>query len=96
MARPNHAGFEEGGTLLELRPRHFRPEEAGSKRGGETGALVDGPLGVKFRGDICPADDVHRPPGGFEVVGVTLHLWDYPDDGSVRGRCCAPAAGGPA
>ncbi len=27
---------------------------------------------------------------GLEVVGVTLHLWDYPDDGSVRGRCCAP------
>jgi tRNA-specific 2-thiouridylase len=27
---------------------------------------------------------------GFEVVGVTLHLWDYPDDGSVKGRCCAP------
>jgi len=27
---------------------------------------------------------------GKEVVGVTLHLWDYPDDGSVRGRCCAP------
>jgi tRNA-uridine 2-sulfurtransferase len=27
---------------------------------------------------------------GDEVVGVTLHLWDYPDDGSVRGRCCAP------
>lgn len=27
---------------------------------------------------------------GHEVVGVTLHLWDYPDDGSVRGRCCAP------
>ncbi len=27
---------------------------------------------------------------GWEVVGVTLHLWDYPDDGSVRGRCCAP------
>jgi tRNA-specific 2-thiouridylase len=27
---------------------------------------------------------------GFEVVGVTLHLWDYPDDGSVAGRCCAP------
>lgn len=27
---------------------------------------------------------------GREVVGVTLHLWDYPDDGSVRGRCCAP------
>src|SRR5262245_23896979 len=26
---------------------------------------------------------------GHEVVGVTLHLWDYPDDGSVRGRCCA-------
>src|SRR5262249_45476721 len=20
----------------------------------------------------------------------TLHLWDYPDDGSVKGRCCAP------
>lgn len=28
--------------------------------------------------------------GGLDVVGVTLHLWDYPDDGSVRGRCCAP------
>jgi tRNA-uridine 2-sulfurtransferase len=27
---------------------------------------------------------------GYEVVGVTLHLWDYPDDGSVRSRCCAP------
>ncbi|HEX9622095.1 MAG TPA: tRNA 2-thiouridine(34) synthase MnmA [Polyangiaceae bacterium] len=27
---------------------------------------------------------------GHEVVGATLHLWDYPDDGSVRGRCCAP------
>jgi tRNA-specific 2-thiouridylase len=26
---------------------------------------------------------------GFDVVGVTLHLWDYPDDGSVQGRCCA-------
>lgn len=29
---------------------------------------------------------------GYEVVGVTLHLWDYPDEGSARshGRCCAP------
>jgi len=27
---------------------------------------------------------------GFSVIGVTLHLWDYPDDGSVKGRCCAP------
>ncbi len=27
---------------------------------------------------------------GFDVVGVTLHLWDYPDDDSARGRCCAP------
>lgn len=27
---------------------------------------------------------------GHDVVGVTLHLWDYPDDGSVAGRCCAP------
>ena len=27
---------------------------------------------------------------GYDVVGVTLHLWDYPDDASVRGRCCAP------
>lgn len=27
---------------------------------------------------------------GFETIGVTLHLWDYPDDGSVKGRCCAP------
>ncbi len=26
---------------------------------------------------------------GLEVVGVTLHLWDYPDD-SEPGRCCAP------
>jgi tRNA-specific 2-thiouridylase len=30
---------------------------------------------------------------GHEVVGVTLHLWDYPDDPDARGghgRCCAP------
>lgn len=27
---------------------------------------------------------------GYQVIGVTLHLWDYPDDGSVKGRCCAP------
>jgi len=27
---------------------------------------------------------------GYDVIGVTLHLWDYPDDGSERGRCCAP------
>ena len=27
---------------------------------------------------------------GDEVVGVTLHLWDYPNDGSVKSRCCAP------
>ncbi len=32
---------------------------------------------------------------GYEVVGVTLHLWDYPDpadsDGTGgHGRCCAP------
>src|SRR5688500_1109776 len=27
---------------------------------------------------------------GYVVVGVTLHLWDYPDDGSVKSRCCAP------
>jgi tRNA-specific 2-thiouridylase len=29
---------------------------------------------------------------GHDVVGVTLHLWDYPDDGApgAHGRCCAP------
>jgi tRNA-specific 2-thiouridylase len=27
---------------------------------------------------------------GFEVVGVTLHLWDYPNDSDVKSRCCAP------
>jgi tRNA-uridine 2-sulfurtransferase len=27
---------------------------------------------------------------GWEPIGVTLHLWDYPDDAVVRGRCCAP------
>src|SRR5512145_2251187 len=27
---------------------------------------------------------------GHDVIGVTLHLWDYPDDDSVQGRCCAP------
>jgi len=26
---------------------------------------------------------------GYDVVGVTLHLWDYPDKGE-KGRCCAP------
>lgn len=27
---------------------------------------------------------------GYQVIGATLHLWDYPDDGTVKGRCCAP------
>jgi tRNA-specific 2-thiouridylase len=30
---------------------------------------------------------------GYDVVGVTLHLWDYKEDGPVarsHGRCCAP------
>jgi tRNA-specific 2-thiouridylase len=28
---------------------------------------------------------------GHEVVGCTLHLWDYADDGAkAHGRCCAP------
>lgn len=29
---------------------------------------------------------------GHDVVGVTLHLWDYPDEGDAKahGRCCAP------
>ncbi len=29
---------------------------------------------------------------GHDVVGVTLHLWDYPEEGGARshGRCCAP------
>jgi tRNA-specific 2-thiouridylase len=27
---------------------------------------------------------------GHDVVGVTLHLWDYPESGDNHGRCCAP------
>jgi tRNA-uridine 2-sulfurtransferase len=27
---------------------------------------------------------------GRDVVGVTLHLWDYPEQASARSRCCAP------
>ena len=28
---------------------------------------------------------------GHDVVGVTLHLWDYPDEGpGAHSRCCAP------
>ena len=27
---------------------------------------------------------------GYDVVGVTLHLWDYPDDTPEKSRCCAP------
>lgn len=27
---------------------------------------------------------------GWDVVGVTLHLWDYPEDPSAKSRCCAP------
>jgi tRNA-specific 2-thiouridylase len=27
---------------------------------------------------------------GHEVVGVTLHLWDYPDETPEKSRCCAP------
>jgi tRNA-uridine 2-sulfurtransferase len=31
---------------------------------------------------------LHR--AGFEVIGVTLHLWDYPEGGKEKSRCCAP------
>lgn len=31
-----------------------------------------------------------QQPDGHEVVGVTLHLWDYPEEGQAKGRCCAP------
>jgi tRNA-specific 2-thiouridylase len=27
---------------------------------------------------------------GYDVVGVTLHLWDYPEDDQPKSRCCAP------
>ncbi len=27
---------------------------------------------------------------GYDVVGVTLHLWDYEEGPSSHGRCCAP------
>jgi len=27
---------------------------------------------------------------GYEAVGVTLHLWDYPAGASEKSRCCAP------
>lgn len=27
---------------------------------------------------------------GYDVVGVTLHLWDYPDETPEKSRCCAP------
>ena len=27
---------------------------------------------------------------GHDVVGVTLHLWDYDEDAKAHGRCCAP------
>jgi tRNA-specific 2-thiouridylase len=27
---------------------------------------------------------------GHDVVGVTLHLWDYSDGPAAHGRCCAP------
>ncbi|HSQ67139.1 MAG TPA: tRNA 2-thiouridine(34) synthase MnmA, partial [Polyangiaceae bacterium] len=28
---------------------------------------------------------------GYDVVGCTLHLWDYPDEGpGSHARCCAP------
>jgi len=27
---------------------------------------------------------------GWDVVGITLHLWDYPSDAPAKSRCCAP------
>ncbi len=27
---------------------------------------------------------------GYDVVGCTLHLWDYPEETSDKARCCAP------
>jgi tRNA-specific 2-thiouridylase len=48
---------------------------------------------VAMSGGVDSSVAAARLHGAFEVVGVTLHLWDYPEDAhtaGARGRCCAP------
>jgi tRNA-specific 2-thiouridylase len=52
---------------------------------------MDGRVLVAMSGGVDSSLAAARlKAAGRDVVGVTLHLWDYPDDGTVRGRCCAP------
>jgi tRNA-specific 2-thiouridylase len=48
---------------------------------------------VAMSGGVDSSVAAARLHDAFEVVGVTLHLWDYPDDAhgaGGHGRCCAP------
>src|SRR5258708_25396113 len=48
---------------------------------------------VAMSGGVDSSVAAARLHGPFEVVGVTLHLWDYPDEARAaggHGRCCAP------
>src|ERR1700709_428283 len=47
---------------------------------------------IAMSGGVCPAVAAARlVDQGHDVVGVTLHLWDYPEEGAgSHGRCCAP------
>jgi tRNA-specific 2-thiouridylase len=58
---------------------------AGLARSRDTRVLVAMSGGVDS--SVAAARLVER---GWDVVGATLHLWDYPDDASERTRCCAP------
>ncbi len=63
-------------------------DEAGSGRSAGGERVV-----VAMSGGVDSAVAAARlHEAGHEVVGVTLHLWDYPEEASTKahGRCCAP------
>jgi tRNA-specific 2-thiouridylase len=62
-------------------------------RAEQEGAAVRERVIVAMSGGVDSAVAAARlHDAGHEVVGVTLHLWDYPeeDGGKAHARCCAP------
>ena len=55
-------------------------------------SLVEGRTIIAMSGGVDSAVAAARlVDAGHEVIGVTLHLWDYPEEGAgSHGRCCAP------
>src|SRR5690606_12965092 len=87
-ARPS---ISRPSSSIALARRYARRSRATAVERSATVRCVSERIVVAMSGGVDSSVAAARlVASGYDVVGVTLHLWDYPDDGSVRGRCCAP------